>query len=147
MVSRRCKDCEAQGITSRRKAPYPGPRCTTHNRDRRNARRSADHGRYLQANYNITAEEYWEIYEAQGGKCAICRRATGKSKKLSVDHYHSPDGGGWVRGLLCGPCNRDVLGHLRDEVEALQRAIDYLENPPALDVIGKRYVPFKDDSY
>lgn len=145
MVSRRCKDCAAEGVTSRRKAPYPGPLCTTHNRKRREARRSYDHGRRLQAVYNITAAEYNEIYEYQDGRCFICQRATGKSRKLSVDHKHEQDGGGWIRGLLCGPCNRDVLGHLRDDVEALQRAIDYLTHPPALDVIGKRYIPFDEE--
>ncbi|ANA86812.1 endonuclease VII [Gordonia phage Bachita] len=145
LVSRRCKDCAAEGITSRRKAPYPGPRCTTHNRKKRNDRRSADHARRLKAVYNITGDEYVEILEHQDGRCFICRRATGKSRRLSVDHCHESSGGGWVRGLLCGPCNQGVLGHLRDDPEALQRALDYLAHPPALDVIGKRYVPFDED--
>ncbi|AMS02685.1 endonuclease VII [Gordonia phage Yvonnetastic] len=145
MVSRRCRDCEAEGITSRRKAPYPGPRCTTHNRQRRSERRSTDHARRLQAVYNLKLSEYEEILAHQGGKCAICQRATGKSRRLSVDHKHEKDGGGYIRGLLCGPCNRDVLGHLRDNVEALQRAIDYLTNPPAVEVIGVRYVPFDEE--
>ncbi|QBP33323.1 endonuclease VII [Gordonia phage BrutonGaster] len=145
MTSRRCKDCAAEGVTSRRKAPYPGPRCHTHNNQKRKARRSNDHARRLEAVYNISIDEYNEILDHQDGRCAICQRATGKSKRLSVDHWHDPNGGGYVRGLLCGPCNRDVLGHLRDNVEALQRAIDYLENPPALNVIGKRYVPFDEE--
>ncbi|MGH7867573.1 MAG: endonuclease domain-containing protein, partial [Candidatus Dormibacteraceae bacterium] len=38
---------------------------------------------------------------------------------------------------LCKPCNRDVLGHLRDDPAALQRAIDYLTNPPARAVLGE----------
>ncbi|ANA86452.1 endonuclease VII [Gordonia phage OneUp] len=145
MASRRCKDCATEGVTSRRKAPYPGPRCHTHNRKKRNDRRSSDHARRLEAVYGISADDYANLLEAQEGRCAICRRATGKSKRLSVDHWHDPNGGGYVRGLLCGPCNRDVLGHLRDDIDALKRAIAYLENPPALDVIGKRYVPFDEE--
>lgn len=145
LVSRQCKDCLAEGVTSRRKAPHPGPRCHTHARKQRLKRRDADHGRRLEAVYGITAAEYAAILEYQGGKCAICQRATGKAKRLSVDHKHVDGHAGWVRGLLCGPCNRDVLGHLRDDPEALQRAINYLDHPPALDVIGERWVPFDEE--
>ncbi|AXN53523.1 endonuclease VII [Gordonia phage Ronaldo] len=67
---------------------------------------------------------------AQGGKCAICQRAIGKRRKLAVDHDHDT---GEVRGILCQPCNFTVLG--RYDKEALQRAIDYLENPPARKVL------------
>jgi len=78
--------------------------------------------------YGITAEQYWAIYELQGGRCYICRRATGARKRLSVDHCHVT---GFVRGLLCSPCNKNVLGHLRDDREALIRAVDYLDRFPA----------------
>jgi hypothetical protein len=88
--------------------------------------------------YGITSTEYWEIYEYQQGACYICRRATGRYKKLSVDHCHET---GLVRGLLCQPCNRNVLGHLRDDTDALERAIDYLLSPPAVYVIGDRITP------
>lgn len=140
-----CIDCVAEGIKTRRpiattKAgrPVPGPRCATHHRARRNKRRNYSHEKHIGETYGITAAEYAAIYEAQGGKCAICRRATGVRKRLSVDHCHAT---GRVRGLCCGSCNRDVLGHLRDDVEALQRAIDYLKFPPAFLVIGERVVP------
>lgn len=68
----------------------------------------------------------------QGGKCFICQRATGKRRRLAVDHDHKT---GRVRGLLCNPCNRDVLGHLRDSVAALERAVTYLKHPPADQVL------------
>lgn len=90
------------------------------------------------ATYGITAEEYWAIYEHQGGCCYICQRATGVRKRLSVDHCHET---GRVRGLLCTGCNRNVLGHLRNCVMALARAIIYLLFPPAVDVIGERIAP------
>jgi len=44
------------------------------------------------------------------------------SMKLVVDHCHE---GGQVRGLLCHNCNR-ALGLLKDDVDTLQKAIDYL---------------------
>ncbi|ERB55293.1 hypothetical protein N806_29715 [Rhodococcus sp. P27] len=133
-----CIDCESEGITSKRKAPHPGPRCASHHRVRRNTRRTATHAKHIEATYGITTDEYWAIYESQGKVCAICKRANGSRKRLSVDHDHAT---GEVRGLLCTPCNRNVLGHLRDDAQALQRAIGYLSSPPARRVIGTRIVP------
>ncbi|MBB3752441.1 hypothetical protein FHT44_004953 [Mycolicibacterium sp. BK634] len=139
-----CIDCVKEGITTQRKTtdskgnPYPGPRCATHHRLKRAQRKSVtQEQRWLQV-YGITAEEYWLIYEEQDGRCAICRRATGASKMLSVDHDHKS---GVVRGLLCLGCNRNVLGHARDEIEFFERAIEYLNAPPAVRAIGVRTVP------
>ena len=127
-----CKDCLPG---SRRPAPYPGPRCATHHRARKRAAKIAAHGRRLQIVYSITAAEYARILAVQGGVCAICRRATGSYKKLSVDHDHAccdsdRSCGKCVRGLLCQPCNR-MLGHLRDDPTAFRRAAHYLEHWPS----------------
>ncbi|QGJ90668.1 endonuclease VII [Mycobacterium phage Briton15] len=137
---RRCVDCAAAGITTRRAAPHPGPRCATHHREKRAVRKDTAWEKRLLELYDITADEYWQIYEAQGGRCYICRKGRGLRKKLAVDHDHRT---GHVRGLLDTPCNRNVLGHLGDDPEALQRGIDYLENPPAFAVIGKRIAPIE----
>lgn len=133
-----CIDCADEGVTTSRKAPHPGPRCATHHRAKRAHRRSTSQEQRWQQVYGITASEYWAIYEYQNRRCYICQRATGARKKLSVDHCHET---GIVRGLLCQRCNRDVLGHLRDDVEAFGRAMTYLINPPAVDIIGERIVP------
>lgn len=137
-----CKDCIEEGVTNYRPPaktrggkPVPANRCATHHRAKRASTRDAAWERRLIETYGITADEFWQIYEYQGGTCYICRRATGLRKRLSVDHCHKT---GQVRGLLCGPCNRDVLGHLRDEPEAFLRGFDYLVSPPAIKVIGKR---------
>ncbi|WP_372907156.1 endonuclease VII domain-containing protein [Saccharopolyspora indica] len=139
---KRCKDCTAEGITTRRKAPYPGPRCTTHHRANKKQRKEYSHKSHVEETYGITYEQYWAIYKAQGGVCFICKRANGTRRKLSVDHDHSCCSGSTscskcVRGLLCSTCNRYVLGHLRDDTTALQRAIWYLANPPAHGVIKR----------
>lgn len=79
------------------------------------------------------------MYDAQGGRCYICdnpRKRDGK--KLSVDHDHVT---GMIRGLLCQKCNRDVLGHFRDDITAFERGIGYLLEPPAVKVIGVRIAP------
>jgi hypothetical protein len=138
LAVRRCRDCPP-GTT--RPAPHAGPRCATHHRLVRTARRQTAHGKYVLATYGITEDRYWRIYEAQGGRCYICQRATGRAKRLAVDHDHAccpelPACGRCVRGLLCRSCNRDVLGHLRDDVSALQRAITYLTDPPARRVLS-----------
>lgn len=137
-VAKPCKDCAADGITSKRKAPHPGPRCVTHHRARRSSTRDTAWERRLIATYGITAAEYFDILKYQGGRCAICQRATGIRKRLSVDHDHAS---GVVRGICCGPCNRDVLGHLRDDPEAFLRGFNYLKSPPAVAVIGARIAP------
>lgn len=91
--------------------------------------------------YNLTPEQYESLYEAQGGKCLLCARATGATRALSVEHDHAT---GRVRALTCRPCN-DFLGHMRDEPEMAQRFVDYLKAsqegvPFAVSVIGEVFV-------
>ena len=136
---KRCVDCEREGIPAKRKTPHPGPRCATHHRVKRNERKAYSHERHVSETYNITYEQYWEIYEYQGGTCAICQRATGAKRKLSVDHDHAcckgkTSCGLCVRGLLCTSCNK-MLGHLRDDPQAVMRALHYLQYPPANNII------------
>ena len=135
---KRCVDCERDGITSKRKTPHPGPRCATHWRQVRNARRSRTHAKHIEETYALSTDEYYAIIDFQGGKCAICQRATGARRRLSVDHSHDS---GLVRGALCKPCNRNILGHARDDIAFFERCIEYLRNPPAQQVIGERVAP------
>jgi hypothetical protein len=90
-------------------------------------KKSGAHERRVQKVYGLKPGEYGRIYLAQGGVCAICQRANGATRNLSVDHDHRT---GLTRGLCCRPCN-DLLGHLRDDVEAARRIVTYLLNPPA----------------
>lgn len=57
--------------------------------------------------------------EEQNGLCAIC----GRDRPLVVDHDHSTE---QVRRLLCRTCN-GLLGFAEDDINILQRAIEYLE--------------------
>lgn len=121
-----CKDCPNTGKAPR-PAPYPGPRCATHHRERRKDAKAAAHEKRVQQVYGLAPGEYEKLYFYQGGKCAICQRARGISRKLAVDHDHET---GLARGLLCGPCNK-IIGQLRDDVAAVQRLLAYLVNSPA----------------
>jgi hypothetical protein len=76
----------------------------------------------LKHHYGITQNEYWAMFEAQQGLCAICREGCPLHEFLSVDHCHLT---GRVRGLLCAPCNNG-LGFFRDRPELLNEAATYL---------------------
>lgn len=127
-----CKDCLADlagGVIDKlpkRLAKYQGPRCTTHHRAVVRHRKAANHEKRVQEVYGLEKGEYAALYEYQGGRCALCRRATGASRKLSVDHDHAT---GLVRGLLCRPCNT-LLGHARDKIVFFRRCIRYLATTP-----------------
>jgi hypothetical protein len=132
---RTCKDCAAEGRPLTRPAPHPGPRCVTHHRARRKASLTAKREAWVHKQFGLEPEEYLRLYEHQGRRCAICRRATGASKRLAVDHDHAccpgpTSCGRCVRGLLCGPCN-SVLAHFRDDPELFRRCLAYLREWPA----------------
>ena len=85
----------------------------------------------LRRNFNISRDEYDEMYAHQMGLCAICGQAetfTGPKCHgntpvlLAVDHCHAT---GLVRELLCNRCNM-LLGMCQDNIEVLHRAADYL---------------------
>ena len=86
--------------------------------------------------YGITIDEYDAMLAAQGGVCAICER-TPTTRRLHVDHDHANL---LVRGLLCDACNRRVVGRFHNG-DVLRRAADYLDNPPAVAVLGERFTP------
>ena len=137
MKAPECVDCITEGITTWR--PVEGKRvkrCATHRRAfKKRAQRNA-HGRMTERQYGITQEQDWSLYEAQGGKCAICQVATGKAKRLAVDHDHQAGCGhdpktgcpSCVRGLTCGVCNQMIGRYGPDK---LVRALEYLLDPPA----------------
>ena len=84
-----------------------------------------DKSRKLQKEYGIDYQKYLEMLDNQNGKCAICGTSdTGGRKAFHVDHCHNTKK---VRGLLCGNCNSGI-GNLRDDINLLQRAIEYLQS-------------------
>jgi hypothetical protein len=100
------------------------------------ARKVAAHDKRVQGVYGLAPGEYRRLYEAQGGHCAILRcRATGTGRrKLAVDHDHET---GKVRGLLCSTHNQ-MIGDAGDDPEVFQSIANYLESPPAYEVLGDR---------
>ncbi|MEU0952821.1 endonuclease VII domain-containing protein [Streptomyces niveus] len=99
----------------------------------RKGRSKATHEARVQDTYGLEPGEYDKLFEAQGGRCAICGGT--RKANLDVDHDHST---GIVRGLLCAADNRKVLKYARNDPERLRRAADYLESPPAPKILGIR---------
>lgn len=109
----------------------------SHCKDCRNDHRRKTHdpikarGYSLRKNYAMTESAYVALLESQGHRCRICLKLDselhehkGQPGYLSVDHDFLD---GSVRGLLCRPCNQ-MLAHVEDSAEVLQRAISYLED-------------------
>lgn len=91
---------------------------------------------YLKRTYGISEEEWQEMWEWQEKECAICGS---RPKAPVVDHDHRT---GYVRGLICKPCNR-ALAHIKDSAELASAIADYLNRPPAYSIVGKRKAPAK----
>lgn len=85
----------------------------------------------LWSKYRITGGQYRDMLTRQGGACAICNGVNADGRALAVDHDHSccPGSrscGRCVRSLLCHDCNV-AIGHMKDDVSLLKRAVAYLE--------------------
>jgi hypothetical protein len=77
----------------------------------------------LKKKYNISIEDYNTLLEKQNNTCAICQQENKHKRAFHVDHCHET---GKIRGLLCHSCNTGI-GSLKDNIELLRAAINYLE--------------------
>lgn len=92
----------------------------------------------LKKHFGITLSQYNKLKESQNGVCAICGKPETifdskqqKLRELSVDHCHTT---GKIRGLLCSHCNH-AIGKFNDDVDLLQKAINYLTSSATCDSI------------
>lgn len=82
---------------------------------------------WLASQYKITRAEFDELLLQQDHACAICKSIYPQGRGgFHVDHDHKT---GQVRGLLCHNCNTG-LGKLGDNLDGLERAVQYLQNGP-----------------
>ena len=81
----------------------------------------------LKHNYGISLEIYQVMYEDQGGGCYFCDESPSSEKVgLAIDHDKDT---GFVRGLLCRPCNANFIDEYRKlpvECRDFPRANGYL---------------------
>jgi len=84
------------------------------------------------AKHGVSYAQRQQMYDEQAGLCRICEtpgsielaeKGAAMTGRLCVDHCHKT---GKVRGLICNSCNIG-LGVFKDNVEVLQRAIEYLK--------------------
>lgn len=128
----RCRQCFSEyRANNREKYAELSRRWRESNREqirkhgRKFARRNSEKRRWrkLKERYGIGLEEYQRIFEAQGGKCAICQTNLTPGFGTQIDHCHQSKK---VRGILCKYCNTG-LAQFRDDVTKLERAILYLK--------------------
>ena len=109
----RCKDCK---------------KAITQTEEFKEKRRQRSYKYALKHHYGLTVEDYEQMIEDQGNRCACCgdhwdnvvsRQA---HARWCVDHNHET---GEVRGLLCNACNA-MLGHAQDSIHRLAKGIEYL---------------------
>lgn len=78
----------------------------------------------LKKQHNMTLDDYNNLYKLQKRKCAICNKCLkNNGVRQHIDHDHKTNK---IRGLLCSNCNLG-LGHFKDKIKFLKRAIKYLE--------------------
>lgn len=75
----------------------------------------------LKRKFGIDISTYERLLEEQNGACAVCK-VEFSGTVPNVDHNHTTKA---VRGLLCMSCNI-ALGHVKDSVEILESAVEYL---------------------
>jgi hypothetical protein len=93
-------------------------------RNNKDKAKKAYRASHLKHNYSLTPNEWDELFDRQGGRCAICGTyETGNTRRFNVDHNHKTND---VRGLLCHHCNTGI-GHLKDSPELLYKAAYYLK--------------------
>jgi len=68
-------------------------------------------------------EDYKRRFKEQNGGCAICHRPP-KMRRLARDHNHTT---GKVRGLLCFPCNKFLVGFIERLKIVPEAIVKYLE--------------------
>ena len=119
------------------------PRCRRHQRAERNRTKANSKQVYQARNFTMSPELHAELLVEQGGVCAVCLYANGRTKALATDHDHSccngpTSCGACVRGKLCGPDNQDIIGRIEmiagrngeRPADVLLRLIAYFEDPP-----------------
>lgn len=111
-LQRRCKDCSSLVIND-------------HNSKNKNKRKEVLLKSRLKRKYKTTIDEFKKMYYTQNNTCSICKLVFDDiyDSRVCVDHDHRT---GKIRGLLCNKCN-SAIGFLNEDVETLNRAIEYLK--------------------
>jgi len=91
--------------------------------EKRNKCRSCESWRKRKNRYGLEKKEILDLVKDQNNRCLICNNDF-LNREFHIDHCHTS---GKIRGLLCGNCNTGI-GLLNDDIQILNKAIEYLEN-------------------
>lgn len=90
-------------------------------------RRQGERRARLRREYGISEDEWEQLFNSQGRRCAICRTAEPWNKRgWQTDHEHKT---GKVRGILCQNCNM-LVGWLEKSMNpqnVAKRALQYID--------------------
>ena len=92
---------------------------------------------YRKRQYGIGVRDYWDLWEWQEGRCAVCWQPMDGNAKNNVDHEGGKrTRGDWtkVRGITHWRCNRRVSD---SGVDMARKILTYLESPPAWQLWGR----------
>ncbi len=92
-------------------------------RKRRLANERASHPLFNRNRREARVARCSEMFEAQGGRCEICKISFFEVRRYVIDHCHQT---GVVRALLCDSCNT-ALGKFKDSPALLREAAAYVE--------------------
>ena len=130
-----CVDCGAvidpPLMADGSRKPWRPNRCPEHDAAYKRSKRVRWRELRRYRNHGITEQDYLDLLERQGNRCAICGTDTpGNGLSWAIDHDHTCCDGPFgcakcVRGLLCSSCNPGI-GYFRDNPQLLKAAMDYL---------------------
>ena len=122
-----CKPCKKEYDNQNRVKYYRKP----YNRLMR-------YNQHIRLRYSLTLEDLNTLYLEQNGQCPLCLKELSNPTledairwESNIDHNHAccPSDttcGKCIRGLLCRDCNL-MIGHAKDNLETLKKAVEYLE--------------------
>lgn len=125
----KCRDCISQYTKKAKAAPGQFEKRQEERRRFFAAHPDYKRNEQLKRLYGITASQFDEMHQRQGGRCAICgehednlKTPVDRCRPLHIDHSHET---GVVRGLLCYRCNTGI-GQFDDSPEMMETAAEYL---------------------
>ena len=73
--------------------------------------------------FDITVEQYEQVWKSQKGRCAICGVTRTKDYGLTVDYIYKENR---IRGLVCENCHL-IIDQIENNPELFKKAALYLE--------------------
>jgi hypothetical protein len=82
----------------------------------------------LRRKFGLSLAEWYKMCHEANWRCEVCGDVLLSWSAVNVDHDHTKIKGdpGFVRGILCGHCNRG-LGQIKDNLGRARAMVSYLE--------------------